>query len=109
MAIPIYQVGTFEMSSIEVLPLGIDVTQWLLTGETLASVTTSLTLYNPDAPTKLGASVPGSLSGSPSIVGNIVVQTVTSLTPNTQYRLRYRVTTSTSKVWGPELILLCTG
>lgn len=107
--VPLYQVGEFEMSSVETLPIDVDLTQWLVTGETLATVTTSLTLYNPSVPYKLGASIPASLSGAPAISGNVVSQSITALTPNLQYRLRFVVTTSASRTWGPEVILNCTG
>jgi hypothetical protein len=91
----------WTQGSLETLPLAFDFTPNLGT-DTIASAGTTLTVVN------TGATYPAGLSGTPSIVGKVVTQTVTALLPGTEYRLTIHVTTTASLGWEITLLIQCT-
>lgn len=93
--------ASWEMASTETLPLGFTTTPLLGAGETPSSPSVLLVdLYS-------GQPHAGGLSGSPSVSGNVITQTVTKLQAQHQYRLLVTFTAAAGKVWTMELILDC--
>jgi hypothetical protein len=91
----------FDCGSGETLPIAIDVSNYLAAGDSVTSP--AATLVNMST----GVVYAAGLSGSPSIVGNIITQTVTALATETRYRLTVSFTANTGKIMSADLILNC--
>lgn len=90
-----------EMLSVETLSLGIDFAAQLEVGESLSSATASLQ----DKTT--GSAYASGLSGSASISGTTVAQTVTALVPGHDYLLTLGATVSATKIIAARLTVRC--
>lgn len=91
----------FEMGSGETLPLAFDTTALLGSGESPTSPSCTLT----DLAT--GTVYATGLSGTPSVTGNIITQTVTALIAGHEYRLAVAFTAASGKEWQMELRIRC--
>jgi hypothetical protein len=93
-----------EVGSAETLPLGIDFAAYLEGAETVnGSGGPTATLVDLTD----GSSTAGVLSGSPSVSGTKVLQTVTVLKPGHRYRLDVLIRPAAGKVWEASLEVDC--
>ncbi len=90
-----------EIATTETVPLDFDMADLLAAGETVQTPTTAL--YNLGT----GISSSGGLSGSPSVVGTKIRQTVTGtgLTAKQTYRLIVSMTPTAGKTLSGELTI----
>lgn len=93
--------GWEEVGSGENRPLAVDLAPEMDPGDIAGSITSTLT----DLLT--GLSYPTGLSGSPSVVGTVATQAVTSLVPGHNYRLVLAVNMGGSKVTESAVKVVC--
>lgn len=99
---PVYVKGSpFSMGSGETLPITLDAAPLLDPGEAPSSVTSSLVDLTD------GSSYLAGLSGTPTVSGTKLIQTVTGLQPATAYRLVIQFTAAVGKVWQMALEIDC--
>jgi hypothetical protein len=93
--------ATKEQASTETVPWSLDVTPLLADGETPSlPVVTLIDLASNEA-------YPTGLSGTPTLVGNVITQRVLSLQPGHVYRLVFQFQAAVGKVFSPAVILEC--
>jgi subtilisin family serine protease len=90
-----------EQGSGETLPWSVDVTNRLLSGESVSAQTAALTVEG------TGANYPGGLSGSPTLNGNVITQKVTALAAGTTYILAFSWTQAVGHVEQAFLHIVC--
>jgi hypothetical protein len=90
-----------ELSSQETKVYTFDFTALIIAGDIVSLPTSKLT----DLTT--GILYPKALSGSVSIMGNLVSQTIFKLIPNHKYRFEMYVTLNTGKILGAALEIFC--
>lgn len=96
--------GSITVLSGETLPISIDMTLLVNTGETPSTPTSALFDITSTSP---GTSFPTGLSGAPTIAGNVVTQKVTGLTAGHTYRLVLGFTAVAGKIWQAGVIITC--
>lgn len=89
--------ASFQMASSETLPLAFDTTPLLVDEEAPTSPSCVLTDLSD------GRAYSAGLTGSPTIAGNTITQTVTALKARHRYRLAVSFTAAAGKVWTMEL------
>lgn len=92
---------TYPMSSRETLPLRFDIGAALAPGETASAPTATLRRLD------TGAAFPAGLSGTATVTGQYIVQTVTGLTAGLTYRLSVRFQAAAGKTWDLLLDIPC--
>lgn len=88
-----------EIASTETVPLAFDMADLLAAGESVASPSVSLTNLI------TGASYASGLSGSASVSGTRILQSVTALVAGQRYRLVVTMTPAAGKTLSAELII----
>ena len=96
----------FEMGALEVLPLSIDLSAWLLT-DTISVAPDAISVALIDMGTGAPAP-PGCLNGAPVRTSDTVVtQSIKSLTLNHRYSLQVTVVTTAGNAWTAQLTIRC--
>ena len=94
-----YDVGTYPLTTDEVLDPGVDLRNWLEPTDSIASATAVL------FDKSLGVTVGGFLPGVPSISGTQVVQFVKNPLSGKTYALRLRVVTTQGRTYTPQVTI----
>ena len=97
--------GAITVLSGETLPIGIDFTPLIATGQTPTTPTAAL--YDVTAVVGSGPGTPVTLTGSLTLVGNVVSQSVTGLVAGHTYRLVLGLTAAAGTIWQAGVILAC--
>lgn len=95
------EIGWRTQLTTETRPWAIDFAPEMDVGDVVGATTATLTNL------LTGANYPGGLSGSPSVVGTVVTQTVTALVAGVNYRLVLTANMGGAKTTATALLLNC--